>query len=64
MQTAMKQLCGQQSGPSQELPKSLKQQLSSEQRTLIHKLKQVVAEKEAKIRELQQIQQQSIRVNK
>ncbi|XP_024129245.1 coiled-coil domain-containing protein 13 [Oryzias melastigma] len=62
MQTAMKQLCGQQSGPSQELPKSPKQQLSSEQRTLIHKLKQVVAEKEAKIRELQQIQQQSIRL--
>ncbi|RVE61729.1 hypothetical protein OJAV_G00176280 [Oryzias javanicus] len=62
MQTAMKQLCGPQSGPSKELPKSLKQQLSGEQRTLILKLKQVVAEKEAKIRELQEIQQQSIRL--
>lgn len=64
MQTAMKQLCGQQSGPIRELPKSLKQQLSSENTTLVQKLKQVVAEKEAKIRELQEIQRQSIKVKK
>uniref|UniRef100_A0A3P9LYU5 Coiled-coil domain containing 13 n=1 Tax=Oryzias latipes TaxID=8090 RepID=A0A3P9LYU5_ORYLA len=64
MQTAMKELCGQQSGPIRELPKSLKQQLSSENTTLVQKLKQVVAEKEAKIRELQEIQRQSIKVKK
>ncbi|XP_078790360.1 coiled-coil domain-containing protein 13 isoform X4 [Oryzias latipes] len=62
MQTAMKHLCGQQSGPIRELPKSLKQQLSSENTTLVQKLKQVVAEKEAKIRELQEIQRQSIKL--
>ncbi|XP_022613978.1 coiled-coil domain-containing protein 13 [Seriola dumerili] len=63
MQEVLRRLSQQQNGQSKETQQSSRRQLSiepSEHNTLIQKLKQVVAEKEAKIKELE-IQQLSIK---
>ncbi|XP_023259601.1 coiled-coil domain-containing protein 13 isoform X3 [Seriola lalandi dorsalis] len=65
MQEVLRRLSKQQNGQSKETQQSSRRQLSiepSEHNTLIQKLKQVVAEKEAKIKELEEeIQQLSIK---
>nr|XP_020447146.1 coiled-coil domain-containing protein 13 isoform X2 [Monopterus albus] len=68
MQAMVRRLSQQHNVPSKEIQQSPRQQLSSEpseHNTLIQKLKQMVAEKEAKIKELEEeIQQLSIKVEK
>lgn len=67
MQKVLKRLSQQQNVKSMETQQSLKQQPSSdpsEHNALIQKLKQMVAEKEAKLKQLPEIQQTSDQVKK
>ena len=67
MQTVLKQLTRHPTKQGKEPMQSMRQELSnepSEHNAIIQKLKQMVAEKEAKIKELQEIQQLSDKVKK
>jgi len=67
MQTVLKQLTRHPTKQGKEPMQSMRQELSnepSEHNAIIQKLKQMVAEKEAKIKELQEIQELSDKVKK